>query len=781
MPPSQASETGNCSNDAARQSTRRKRTVISCNECHRRKQKCNRQQPCNQCIGRKVENLCVYTTPVDSAMMAAAAETATSSTAIWSSPSDHSSPGTGIKRLPSTSEYSPSAYFTSSTVISRKHRSTSDNSESENNNSNADYSDSSVEDDQASDEDPNETLGFFKSGVSNIAKDIAELKLSPSSSCGNWIARRARESKTLYHNSEAVSRILRTMPPRPYVELLVKLFFSEADFYQMINPIAFWDSLRQWWEQPDRQSSIATPMLTFRLMSIAIQFVPKEHLAQIRQIDNSIENLSRDYSAAASDLAVLLPDCIEKVLEGLLRAAWLKYQSRMKESWYCLATVIRMAQEIKLHIEEPDTPLSYERERRRRLWWTIYHWDGGMGLVLGRPTMIADNVWNVPLPLDLPNECYYPVCSDQSITSAPAITPFTCRLLSFKLNLSLSDLDTDPNKLYKYLTLFTASLPACWAVYNPDTSLDEQYPFLDNHREFLAASICMMLCALHRRKVPVPNPLSFCLRFLTAADRILALSEEHHYRQFMIAYQNLEPSVLICREILNMSGRLAEAGFVMWNDKSGDTIDVWQCLTAVESALARLRKVRKVNKVAAKAHLILKELLRRVKVQVQKEMARYAQLPATHNVDLPQGSTVSNGTSATMMADVPGNFSFFPGAQDANLLQAEQANVMEVEEPIDESVLKVLQRFDLDGLAQGLRNEMMLPELPPWSNQKQCNQTEMPTLPGLAIQQQQQLVEHQIFGEYVTGTGPSYNGEPMMFAWGDELDLSIEQTDMGIF
>ncbi|KAK9239668.1 hypothetical protein V1525DRAFT_397274 [Lipomyces kononenkoae] len=38
----------------------RKTRVVSCTECHRRKQKCDRESPCNQCILRKAEDLCHY-------------------------------------------------------------------------------------------------------------------------------------------------------------------------------------------------------------------------------------------------------------------------------------------------------------------------------------------------------------------------------------------------------------------------------------------------------------------------------------------------------------------------------------------------------------------------------------------------------------------------------------------------------------------------------------------------------------------------------------------------
>ncbi|KAK9492068.1 fungal-specific transcription factor domain-containing protein [Lipomyces doorenjongii] len=815
MPHSQAHDNGSSCSGIAQRATRRTRAVISCNECHRRKQKCDRQQPCNQCIGRKVQNLCLYTTGSSSPRLAAAAQTAATTAEIPFASSSNSSPDTHVCSSPSKTEFLLNADSASSVSCSRKRGLVSDNSVRENNNvieySFNENSDSPVENDSDSEDDVCDALGYFKCGVSNIAQDIAELKLTNSPTHS---ATKVRKSKIACRSSKIVSRILRIMPPRPYVELMVKIFFSDANFYQTLNESAFWDSLRQWWELPDRAGSIAMPMLTFRLMSIAIQFVPMEHLATLRQIDHSLETLSKDYSQAASELAELLPDCIDRVLEGLLRGVWLKYESRMKESWYCLATVVRMAQEIKLHIEEPNSALSYERERRRRLWWTIYHWDRCMGLLLGRPTMIVDNLCNVPLPLDLPDECYYPV-----VTPAPAVTEFTGRVLAFKLAVVISDLDTDPLHLYRNVTVYTASLPAYFALYAPDTSLDEQYPFLVAHRESVATTICMILCALYRRKVPVPNPLSFCLRLLNAADRLLAFSKEHQYRQFMIAYQNLEPAVLICREILKMSGSLAESGFVMCDDKSGNIIDVWQCLEAVECALARLRLVRTRNKVADKAYRILKELLRRVKVQVEKERIMYAQLEHAHKANSPPEENVvdreikklrivesmpglpnianSNETTATG-ADAPDDFSLFPAPRENNQQPSENvelANLTDFEESVDASVLKIMQRFDVNTLVREKANSIMTPASPPETVTNASPELTFDELPPLVSQhpyhqvdRQTQPVEQQILDQYGNSAVQIDNGEQMLFSWADDMeienfDLSAigEQMDFGMF
>ncbi|KAK9313996.1 hypothetical protein V1524DRAFT_170190 [Lipomyces starkeyi] len=46
-----------------RSSSKRKRIVTACSECHRRKQKCDRARPCNNCIARNVQDRCSYGNP----------------------------------------------------------------------------------------------------------------------------------------------------------------------------------------------------------------------------------------------------------------------------------------------------------------------------------------------------------------------------------------------------------------------------------------------------------------------------------------------------------------------------------------------------------------------------------------------------------------------------------------------------------------------------------------------------------------------------------------------
>ncbi|TGO24073.1 hypothetical protein BPAE_0113g00300 [Botrytis paeoniae] len=42
----------------------RNRKLLSCTECHRRKQKCNRNHPCNDCLERRVPHKCQFVIPL---------------------------------------------------------------------------------------------------------------------------------------------------------------------------------------------------------------------------------------------------------------------------------------------------------------------------------------------------------------------------------------------------------------------------------------------------------------------------------------------------------------------------------------------------------------------------------------------------------------------------------------------------------------------------------------------------------------------------------------------
>ncbi|KAK9331756.1 fungal-specific transcription factor domain-containing protein [Lipomyces starkeyi] len=678
----------------------KKTRVVSCTECHRRKQKCDRESPCNQCILRKVENLCRYANenrrkrpnqtssnpsistrsapaivplaqptsgnPVPTLHLQSTASQLRPYQQSYHSSSDHVSPfyaaaaagipthsvaGTGSSSNFETSDAAAQIvalaqhYNEPPTSYQQPHQSllpyssggASDPGSVSTPSDGADDDDyesgSNASDDERHDTaDLVDSLGYFQTARSSVAQDIRELnpeiaefpeKFATGDSAAVSDRRPSLVPKT---KLPAVNRLLRTLPLRPYADLLIQIFFQQANLYQVVNEVKFWEDVRAWWEHYDRTTwdAVETACLMFRVLATALYFIPQENMETIKQIDSSIDILARDYHAVAVELADMLPDSYGKVVEYVLRAAWYKYDLRMKDSWYCIGQAIRMAQEINLHVEPLNQAPTFDREKRRRLWWLLYYWDRCMALTLSRPLMIADDACKIPMPLDLPDDCYYP-----TVRPAPPITPYTVRLISFRLGQLMSSLDSDPQGLFENLSSFVAALPPYYRPQDPDTSLDETHSFLASHRNSLAATICMVCCAVYRRQATIPNPMSFCLRLLRACEDQFKSIQKHQFRQFSNVYWNLEPAVLICRDILREidGSSLAQRNFwIVGNHVRDNGIgtegaeqgewNAWICLEAAEGAVFRLRKISENNKLAGNAYKVLKALVAKVRIEL---------------------------------------------------------------------------------------------------------------------------------------------------------------------
>ncbi|KAK9324566.1 fungal-specific transcription factor domain-containing protein [Lipomyces orientalis] len=683
----------------------RKTRVVSCRECHRRKQKCDRESPCNQCILRKVENLCHYASesrrrpnnqssrsssstrsvptiaplpqstsgnpvptlhfqstasqllpyqrsvasssyysisdPVSPFYAAAAAGLPTQSVPISSSTSAFETTDGATQLVALAQNMQPPISYHNPDESQLPHISggASDpgSASTASDGADDDYENRSwtvAKDDERA--DPTalvESLGYFRTAPLSIAQDLRELSHEIDALPGRvaaadltavpdrWPSQFPKSKLTI------VSRLLRTMPPQPYADLLVTIFFQQANFYQVLNEVKFGEDVKAWWELHDRSTwnAVETACLMFRVLASALYFLPAENVEMVQQIDSDICSLARDYHAVSVELADMLPDSYGKVAEYVLRAAWYKYDLRMKDSWYCIGQAIRMAQEINLHIEPPNEAPTFEREKRRRLWWLIYYWDRCLALTLSRPFMISDDICSIPMPLDLSDGCYYP-----TVRPDKQVTPYTVRLTSYHLGKVMALLDSDPQGLFDNLTSFVASLPPYLRPQDPDTSLDDEYPFLACDRNTLAATVCMVSCALYRRNVAVPDPMSFCLLLLqVCADRFKGV-QPHQYRHFLFVYWNLEPSVLICRDILreikSQSGTLRNF-MIVGNQFRNNGIesenaeragwDVWVCLEAAEGAVARLGELGKNNELAVTAHKVLKVLVAKVRKELQ--------------------------------------------------------------------------------------------------------------------------------------------------------------------
>lgn len=231
---------------------------------------------------------------------------------------------------------------------------------------------------------------------------------------------------------QTYNNFIRLLPARPYTNLLVQVFFTEANFlYGTLHQQTFNKILDEWWAIATNSNrsafSAATgvstsgipstkpptssndpyilkdihffPALLLQVLATAVQLLPREHYDFMNQMKlgmcESFQDLSTQFSNASCELSLLLggtcTSSLARVQQPFLRAAWLKNEGRIHEAWHSLGTAIRSAQEQGLHLGgrqrtgernlglgssvlEEVRKLWY-REMEKRVWINLYSWD----------------------------------------------------------------------------------------------------------------------------------------------------------------------------------------------------------------------------------------------------------------------------------------------------------------------------------------------------------------------------------------------------------------------
>ncbi|CUS12744.1 unnamed protein product [Tuber aestivum] len=570
---------------------KRARTVISCTECHRRKQKCDRQQPCGNCTLRSASHLCHY-------------------------------------------ESKPNATNSNSNSIS------SNNSPISPNDSNRSLKggspDSTGELSLAQVKDSTGRFGYVRGSGHTALNVLEKLDLEG----GNW----AKPNMELVEVSECVelhayTKYIRQIPPRPYTQLLVKVFFSECNWiYGTLHEATFMAHLNEWFEicaakdsphSPVKKKILSQfPALLLQVLAIALQMLPREHHKFMGQLNLGKENfytLSATYSSTACELASLISassPTLPRVQQWFLRSSWLKSEGRAVEAWHALGQAIREAQEMGLHREQPRKPPNsqeniaciWNREMEKRVWVNLYVWDRFMAMILGRPTMINDRHCDVTPPLDceIPSDLTKPPVPRGPLDPP---TPFTERLLDYQLANIVNEIDEMEVKVDKPLNLdfssidlmhskilsFTEFFPPALAIQNRDTSYDNHHPFLAAQTELLKASAFCLVVGLHRpfvftRDRSKQELVKASLAILDSQTRVFQMTKEHHHTIYTLCFFTFDPAVLVAAVIITSPASL-----------DPEIIDA--CMEALREGQKRLEILGQRIKLAEKGAAVLKVLI----------------------------------------------------------------------------------------------------------------------------------------------------------------------------
>ncbi|KAH7022092.1 fungal-specific transcription factor domain-containing protein [Ilyonectria destructans] len=379
-------------------SRRRDKDQLSCDQCRRRKTRCDRLRPCSTCSNRGLSSKCAYpvksrvayihgspTCPRDDlkGRLAALEEQIVCLLEISHLPSGSNATAA------STDDTSEAEHRTPTHRLHNTLRTTS------------------VETGYVS---------YFH--WTSILNNIIELKDEIQQQSGDVSSKfsssppRVSASPQLLYGCAPTSmeNLLATIPERKVADNLVAAYFKDLDIsnaFPCLHEGTFLQQYEDFWEEPSGTSVIWLGLL-FGMMSMVMLFdlnTDNQH-PQPRDQDTHC-----DGGLYATEVVQCLclggyADGGPHVIEALLHYLMIEHLSRPDTEakiWLVLGTILRIALRMGYHRDPSHFPhLSpYEGEMRRRIWSFLYSSDIMLSVQVGCPKLIQEGQWDTQPPRNI--------------------------------------------------------------------------------------------------------------------------------------------------------------------------------------------------------------------------------------------------------------------------------------------------------------------------------------------------------------------------------------------
>ncbi|KAI0478372.1 hypothetical protein GGR56DRAFT_630064 [Xylariaceae sp. FL0804] len=642
---------------------RKPRVVSSCVPCYSRKQKCNRQYPCNHCTKRRRADECTYTSHSQHASLQS------SNSAIGGGPALSSHTQAAL------SSGGSSASLGSPSLIARP---TEDAGELRR------Y------------DTLGECFGFFEDGDSSTLGLLRSLGTTDVSVC--------REEEDIYLSPPTVKIVQQefsVIHERPTIDFIIQYFFEEVSWMkQMVCRASFLNQYDRWWNERDeaRVLDVEFAVLILRICAYTLQFLPSVSYTADTIRNTTLVEIRNQCLKSAHVLADICTQrdatgSVIRVQHLYFAALKLECDGRMRLAWATLATAIQTAQIIGLFMEPESTDRYGARNEflkaKRNIVCNLYVWDANLSMFLNTPKLLSDNI---------PRS----ILTDSSIIASgrgdtiPDL--FTERLLQMRLaeiwRKSKTSLPPGNNTIYdphvaeeKFEALyndFVHTLPAAFSL-SPDKRWDPLLPELNRQREFLHSAIYCCICnnfksalqmtpqqiaALPRYKQTILSEqrkllARSALKMLESVFQLHSMFGLSQTRIFAITFFNFEGAVILAALCLFFAEK--EKSEVGRSDSThGSSLDLNSyvhtaeldpgystCLEASKEALRRLVMLGGSQPIAEVGARILRELLERIEGSSHVEQSGAAEPSYTSGSTSPSlVSAVDSGMGRSH--EVPG-------------------------------------------------------------------------------------------------------------------------------
>ncbi|ODA83455.1 hypothetical protein RJ55_01969 [Drechmeria coniospora] len=535
----------------------------ACTECQRRKQKCNREWPCDHCRKRKVADKC---------------------------------------RFPQSKAAADKAAVD---VVGRKrhHRHHDPLAASR---------DTNPWDD---DDGRFEALGYSPSHLFS-GLNAAERRARPTVKLQKECLMGARSCPQL-------ERALKVLPPRPYTDMLVQNFVNKVNYhYYMVYPPSFLDDYRAWWAERcgDRPMSLQWTCLLLTICACSAQHADPElqHKLESDLGEGSIRKLAERYHGAARELHSVIPIGNNHLLnvQSLLHSCyWYQSEASFVESWHVLSAAIREAQGLGFHQESVagDVP-EFDCEIRRRLWCILDTWDWHLSALLSRPMIIDRTECDVGFPT-LKLEGYSPSPLLHMKLQSQLITRIARRFGLPKDVVTPADVREYQAMVEGWMRTF----PPTYDLRRADESADAQRPWIVPHRHHLRSMAYLIVLdplrpylARHLSARSPPEELEirrdgvdYSLHLMSALHRFFDHVYPRDAKFHAVLFYLFDTAAVLCSALLH--------------DDDASIPRRRDILAAIDKAVAALERLRHVTETAKTSYEVILRVSRRATGKYQSE------------------------------------------------------------------------------------------------------------------------------------------------------------------
>ncbi|KAG6001197.1 hypothetical protein E4U21_004618 [Claviceps maximensis] len=529
----------------------------ACTECQRRKQKCNREWPCNHCQKRKVADKCCFNQ-------------------------------TSIQEAPDK---------TPRQAVNRKRQFSHEES--------IDAADSTSWDEVECDF---ESLGYTAAHLFGGLNSTSTRKTKPA----------PRTYKQHYMDAAScpqLKRALQLLPPRPYTDAMVQNFLNNVNFhYYILYPSSFLEEYRTWWSlrSEDRPLGLQWTCLLLTVCACSTQYTDVELQRKLEtDLGQSTQKLTEQYHNAARELHSVIPVRSNHLLniQSLLHSCfWYKSESRFVECWHVLSAAIREAQELGIHKETVTGPMpEFDREMRRRVWCILDTWDWQISALLSRPMIIDRTDCDVGLP-NLTLEGYSPSPLLHIKLQSELIGNLSQRFSNPKMIVRPTDVEMYQTVVETWMRNF----PPTYDLVNPDKSNDASRPWIISHRYHLHITALSMLLEPFRAYLTKPlskhspsdevkirsDGINYALRLIKSLhdffDHVYPRDANFHFVLFCI----FDTAAVLCSALMHDQ----DCSIPHQNDIFGE----------IDKAVAMLKRLNTVTKTARTSYEVLVKVAQRI-------------------------------------------------------------------------------------------------------------------------------------------------------------------------